>query len=130
MKKRKTKEESLQIAVSTYIKLQYPDVVFTAESSGIRLPIGLAVKTSKQRSKHKQPDMIILEPNMSYHGLVIELKKEGWRLKDGSIPNDEHTRKQRDTLDLLNKKGYYACFASGFDEAITIIDLYMKNMID
>ena len=123
--KKGSDETSLQIAISEYIKLRYKDVVFTAESSGVRVSIGTAKKMKRQRSNHKQPDMIILEPRGDYHGLIIELKKAGIRLKDGSMPNDKHTNAQKVTLDLLRSKGYYTTFAVGFDEARKIIDDYM-----
>ena len=119
-------ETSLQIAVSDYIKLRYKDVVFTGESSGVRVTIGTARRMKRQRSNHKQPDMIILEPRDGYHGLIIELKKQGTRLKDGSMPNDKHTNEQKVTIDLLRSKGYCSTFAVGFDEAKMIIDEYMK----
>jgi len=66
-------EENLQIAISSYLKYQYPDVIFTSESSGIRLTIGQATKAKKQRSKHKLPDMIILYCKFSHtsQGFVL-----------------------------------------------------------
>ena len=123
--KRNSDETSLQIAVSDYIKLRYKGVVFTAESSGLRVPIGTAKKMKRQRSVHKQPDMIILEPRGNYCGLILELKKTGTRLKDGSLPNNEHINEQKKTLKLLSDKGYCASFAVGFDEAQITIDSYM-----
>ena len=128
MGKIKKREEHLQTAVSTYVKLAYPNVVFTAESSGIRVPIGIAVKMKQQRSKHKLPDMIILEPNAYYNGLIIELKREGTRLKNGNMPKTEHITEQQKTLDLLLKKNYYAVFCCGFDEAKKVIDNYMAKL--
>ena len=65
------KEEQLSKSVSRYLKLQYPDVVFTCDSSGIRLTIGQATVLKAQRSTHKIPDMIILKPNAEYHGLIL-----------------------------------------------------------
>ena len=37
------KEQELQIAVSTYIKMQYPNVIFTSESAGINLKFHQAI---------------------------------------------------------------------------------------
>lgn len=127
--KRQKKEESLQIALSTYIKLQYPDVVFTAESSGIRLTMGQAVKAKKCRSEDKQPDMIIMEPRGGYYGLVIELKKEDKSpfLKDGTLSKGEHIQEQERTLAKLRKKGYHAVFGVGIDACIRIVDTYMSK---
>ena len=125
----KKQEERLQTAVSTYLKTQYPNVVFTSESSGIRVSMGVAVQMKRQRSKHKLPDLIILEPKGNFHGLCIELKKNRKEiyLKDGSLSTKKHVQDQKNTLDLLESKGYKAVFGCGFDEAKEIIDNYMNQ---
>jgi len=126
--KRQKLEERLQSAVARYIKVQYPNVVFTSESSGIRVSMGVAVQMKKQRSNHKLPDLIILQPNEKYHGLMLELKKSHSEIfkKDGALRANEHVQAQNDTLKHLSLKGYYAVFACGFDETKKIIDEYLK----
>ena len=119
-------EESLQIAVSRYLKLQYPDVIFTSESSGIRLTIGQSVKAKKCRSEKKLPDVMIFEPRGDYSGLLIELKVKPVALKDGSLSKDKHIQAQNAMLTRLRIKGYCAFFAVGFEVAKTLIDEYMK----
>jgi hypothetical protein len=127
----KRKEESLQIAVSTYLKLNYPDVVFTSESSGIRVSIGTAMKMKKQRCEGKLPDMIVLEPRGQYNGLVMELKTVGQSpfLRNGSLSENAHVREQARMLDRLKHKGYYALFVVGIDQAIRTIEDYLKMPI-
>lgn len=120
-------EEKLQIAVCKYLKLQYPDVIFTAESSGLKLTIGQAVIAKQLRSSKGLPDLMIFQPNKYHHGLFIELKKEGMRLKSGKMPNTKHIIEQGEILTKLFLKGYLACFACGFDEAKNIIDNYLNN---
>lgn len=121
------REESLQIAIAAYIKLQYPDVIFTSESSGLRLTIGQAVKAKKLRSDGKLPDMIILEPNYKYRGLILELKKEGERVikKNGEYATP-HIKEQAKILHRLRDKGYFAEFGVGFDDTRRMIDAYME----
>lgn len=127
---RQSKEESLQIALSKYIKLQYPDVVFTSESSGIRLTIGQAKKAKNMRSNCKLPDLIVLEPKGRYAGMILELKKEGHKvLKKNGEPFAGHVAGQWETINKLRNKGYYATFAIGFDMAKTMVDLYMKELV-
>ena len=128
MRKRKPTEESLQISVSTDLKMQYPSVMFTAESSGIRLTMGQAVKAKKLRSERGLPDMMIFEPRGQYHGLIIELKKEGKSpfLLNGDLSVNKHIQEQAKTISKLNRKGYFACFCTGFDSAKETIDAYMK----
>ena len=125
------KEEQLSKSVSRYLKLQYPDVVFTCDSSGIRLTIGQATALKAQRSVHKIPDMIILKPNAEYHGLILELKSDDSSpyLKDGSLSKGQHIQEQNQTLTALLDIGYYAVFAVGFDNAKEVIDNYMANKL-
>ena len=130
--KRKSKEESLQIAVSKYLRLQYPKVMFTSESSGIRLTMGQAVKAAKQRSGRGLPDMLILKTNSKYAGLLLELKPKSPYKVDGitllghGLKSGEHLREQQDNIDRLRAQGYAACFSVGFDQTKKIIDDYMR----
>lgn len=122
------KEESLQIAICRYLKLQYPEVMFTAESSGIKLTIGQAVKAKKQRNPERGlPDLIILEPNFYFHGLCLELKSKSPYLKNGELSQNKHIQEQNDVMVRLFQKGYDCHFASSFDEAKYFIDLHMNR---
>lgn len=123
----KKSEESLHIAICKYLLLQYPDVIFSSESSGLRLSIGQAVKAKKLRSEAKLPDLMIMEPRGGYHGLLIELKKDPVWLKDGSLSKDKHIQAQAAILDRLKNKGYYAVFGCGLQATMHLIDLYMKR---
>lgn len=123
------KEESIQLAVCRYLRLQYPDVIFACDlSSGMKLTIGQAVKAQKMRSGRGLPDIMILEPRggeLGYAGLMIELKTEKAGNKNGTVKQTDHVREQQAVLDRLEKKGYMAKFAIGFEEAKQIIDFYM-----
>ena len=127
-------EEQIQIQVSDYLILQYPNVIFTFDASGLRLPIGLAVKAKKMRSGRGIPDMLILEPvltpsGMWRHGLFLELKVnlQDVYLKNGELRKDKHINEQSKVLSELNRRGYYATFAFGFNGAKEVIDNYMTN---
>jgi len=119
------KEESLQISVCQYLKLQYPDLIWTSEASGIKMTIGQAVKAKKMRSGNKLPDLWILEPRGIWHGLLIELKAE-YPLNKKGLPKTKHIEDQIQTIYNLNNKGYFACMCFGFDEAKYAIDKYMN----
>jgi hypothetical protein len=124
------REESIQIAVCTYLKLQYPDVIFTCDlSSGMKLTIGQSVKSAKMRSSRGLPDIMILEPRgegeFRYSGLCLELKSEKAGNKNGTVKQTDHVREQQEILNRLEKKGYMARFAIGFSEAQQIIDFYL-----
>ena len=116
-------------AVAEYLKLQYPNVVFTSDASGIRLSIGNAKKMLALKSNHKIPDLIIFSPNGKYNGLIIEIKASDKSpfLKDGSLSKSKHTQEQNKTLDILRYNGYKAVFGVGFQGCKDIIDEYFSN---
>jgi len=117
-------ESDLQIQVANYLRTQYPDIVFHSDfGSGIKLTMGQAVKQKRQNgSRRAWPDMFIAEPNGAYHGLFLELKRDGVKVhkKNGELVADKHIREQAEILDLLQHKGYEARFAIGFDELLVL----------
>ena len=123
-------ESELQVMVADYLRLQYPDILFHSDfGSGIKLTIGQAVKQKRQNGGRRAwPDMVIAEPRGIYHGLYIELKKEGTRLKkkngEWATP---HIAEQAEVLDELKKRYYRAEFAVGFEEAKKLIDGYLRG---
>jgi hypothetical protein len=135
-------EENLQIQVADYLRLQYPNILFHSDyGSGIKLTIGQATIQKRQNGGRRAwLDMFIAHPVSKvvgqkspagysariFHGLFIELKKEGTRLKkkDGSWAS-EHIAEQAETIEQLRKEGYKAEFAVGFEQAKQIIDEYL-----
>lgn len=113
-----------------YIKVNYPEVVFLSDASGLKMTMGQAVKWSRLKSHRGIPDLIILYPSSGYHGLMIELKRTGEKIykKDGSLKTD-HLKEQNEVLKILESIGYVARFAIGFDEARKLVDEYMNKMI-
>ncbi len=135
-------EAELQANVAMYLKLQYPDVMFKPDfGSGIKLsPRQARMQKLQSGGRRGWPDLFIAEPSPrcidgswknEWHGLFLELKKEGTRLKkkNGEWAND-HIAEQYDVLDRLEFRGYKACFAVGFNEAIEIIDDYLGKKED
>lgn len=120
-------EEQTHIAICKYIKLQYPNILFSSESSGLRVTISQAKRLKAMRSCSGLPDIMIFEPRKSYYGLFLEVKKEGSVVfkKDGDIRSDKHLKEQEEILFQLQQKGYFAQFVIGFDEAKSIIDYYL-----
>lgn len=139
--KKGKKEESIQIAICEYLKLSYPNVIFTCDlASGMKLPIWIAAKHKKMRSSRGLPDLFIAHQKKTYgnvfservvhtnHGLFLELKKDGSSpfLKDGSLSKDKHVQEQNKILQQLILQGYKAEFAVGYDHAVEIIDEYLS----
>lgn len=129
--KYKRDEDKLQMALSKYVMLQYPSVVFSSDSSGIKLNQGQAMKLKAMRSQHKHLDMFFAEPKGKYHGLYLELKKidDSPFLKDGSLSTSKHVQEQLEQILIMRKKGYAAYFAVGLDQSKLIVDRYLKTGI-
>lgn len=131
------KESTLQCHVADYLRLQYPKVLFHSDfGSGIKLTPGQSrIQYRQNGGRRGWPDMFIAEPRTvsrmgdkySYAGLFIELKREGTRIlkKDGVSYATTHLKDQAEVLAALNRAGYLAMFAIGFDQAKQIIDEYL-----
>jgi hypothetical protein len=121
-------EESEQLSLCKYIKLQYKDAIFNSDHSGIRVSPGLANKIKSLHSVNGIPDLNIDEARGGFFGLKIELKATGKSpyKKDGSLKKDDHLETQAELLKKLSKKGYLAKFCTGFDEAKELVDFYMN----
>ena len=123
-------EEKIQISLSNYIRMQYPKVIFTFDASGLKLPMGFAVKAKRMRSGRGMPDMMIFAAKWSYHGLFIEIKtkESDVYLKDGTtFKADEHIKEQQAMIERLDELGYFATFGFGFDGCKAIIDWYLRG---
>jgi hypothetical protein len=127
-KKRSKAEENLQLSVCEYIRTKYPTVIFMCDlASGMKMPIWMAARNKKMRSSSGLPDLFIAKENRG-NGLFIELKKEGTKLmkKDGKTPATPHLAAQAEILARLSQEGYCAVFCVGYDEAVFMIDAYLK----
>jgi hypothetical protein len=137
-------EEGVQKQLCHYLKLQYPNVIFKSDTSSGRWEYSRKELYNKLvfQSSKSMPDLFIYEPvqhgSKHYCGLALEIKKEGTSVimkigpRKGMLSTDAHIQEQALMLKTLIKKGYYANFAVGFDEAKKIIDWYfgIKNPVN
>ena len=128
----KAKEDNLQAAVVTYLKLEYK-ALYCASLGGQYQKYNSQQLKSKRTGYMKGfPDLFIYEPRGVYNGLAIELKAKGSSpyKKDGlfkkvySEGGDRHN--QVIWRDNLRARGYKAKFCTGFDEAKEVIDKYFN----
>lgn len=137
------KESTLQCHVADYLRLQYPHVLFHSDyGSGIKLTPGQAAKQKRQNGGRRAwPDLFIAETIIvkkedgtykGLSGLFVELKREGTRIykRDGTLVADQHIREQHALLVELERRGYAARFAVGFDQAKQIIDWYLGGPVE
>ena len=121
-------ESQIHKAVCEYLRLQYPDIIFISDSSGLKTSIGVAKQLKSLRSCRGIPDLIILQPNPPYYGLMIEVKRSRDEVysKNGEIRKSAHIQEQCSILNHLLSVGYYATFGCGLDDCINIIDNYLQ----
>ena len=122
-------EYYVAMAVSQYLKVKYPNVIFRFDQAGYNLSIAQAgMNKAIQMREFKYPDLFIAKPNKRYAGMYLEIKKDGENLykKDGKTYKTDHLLGQRQAMGKLIDAGYFASFAIGFDQAKSIIDNYMK----
>ena len=122
-------EAEVQAQVCRYLKLQYPNVIFASDLSGVRLPYGLANKVAPLKSGRAMPDMTIYKKKYGYGALAIELKSPSARVFYAKThkPADNHIAEQIAVLELLRGEGYCAEMVRGFDKAKFVIDWYLKS---
>lgn len=122
-------EKILHKQICQYLKLAYPSVMFNSDLSGsMRLTIGQAVQIKSLRSGRGYPDIVIYEPKGDYHGLFIELKKEGTNILNKSgQPSTPHITEQQECMIKLAERGYFCAFAVGWDSAKQTIDDYLHQ---
>jgi hypothetical protein len=122
-------EQRLQNQVSTYLKAQYPNVLFMVSPSGIKLTMGQAVSLKKNQNPSKGwPDLFIAQRGSGIcSGLFIELKPEGTVIykKDGTLRKNGHIEEQQKVHEMLHARGYKACFSIGFENTKKLIDWYL-----
>ena len=126
------KEKDTHRLVAQYLHVAYPRIIFASDfAAGLKLPIWLAKRQKELRSGKSYPDMFIAEPRGAYHGLFLELKKEGTQVykRNGAVraSKDDRLQLQHDIIVALNSKGYYASFAIGYENAKLIIDWYLQG---
>ena len=142
----KISEKQLCEHIAVYLQLQYPTVIYRFDlAADLKLTVGQAARHKKLHPKRGYPDLFIAKPMVVYsenskfrtlnnepvelcHGLFLELKKDGTRLKkkNGDWAS-EHIAEQAKTLEKLRKEGYKAEFACGFNEVVKLIDEYLKD---
>jgi len=113
--------------IATYLKAQYPDVLFRFDQAGLNLSKTQAGMNKAIQHSKGFPDLMILEKRAGYGGLFVELKREGARLfKKNGEPATEHIGDQIVWINNLNKKGYATAFGLGFDGVKKLIDNYLN----
>ena len=120
-------ESDIHKQVVEWLKLKHSNLIFISDASGLKLPIGQAVKYRQLQSERGLPDLFIAKPSGKFHGLFIELKTDESQVykKDGGLRASEHIIEQNEVLTRLSVLGYWAEFGFGFNDTIEKIDRYL-----
>src|SRR5690242_7416569 len=108
----KKHEESIQRRVATYLRRWYPDVEFHSDyAAGLKLTENQAKIRKSLNSGRGWPDIFIAYPSRGYHGLFIELKKDGVSIycktgpRKGQLVANEQIQIEAEFLDKMNHLG-------------------------
>jgi len=125
---RQNNEYILCRQISTYLKLQYPKILFHWDLSGLNHSKAQAGMAKAIQYGRGWPDLFIAEARGDYHGLFIEVKADGVNIfqRDGETYATLHYEEQSIMIDNLRKRRYAAFFCKGFDHCKMIIDSYLK----
>tara|TARA_R100000700_G_scaffold14242_1_gene20099 strand:+ start:242 stop:598 length:357 start_codon:yes stop_codon:yes gene_type:complete len=116
------KEYQLQKAVCKYLDLQ--NVLYCGSMGGnYQAHMSVRIRAKKSGYKRGFPDLFIFEiskiDKKLYCGLAIELK----------VGYNKPTNEQRWWRDQLRDRGYKAEICTGIDEALEVINDYLKGLI-
>lgn len=113
-----TKEDKLQHRIISYLKFQYPKVLYTHVPNEGKRSVFERYKFKYLGAKAGVPDLLIFKPNKIYCGLALELK----------IGNNKPTKLQKEWLKDLENNNWLALCLNNYEEIIEIIDKYLKNV--
>ena len=128
---RNNREYQICKNIATYMRLQYPAVIFHFDLAGLNLSRAQAGMMKMIQGGRGWPDLFIAEPRNEYNGLFIEVKVEDTKLTTrGGDHATPHIAEQWECIQNLQGQMYKACFGIGFDECKKIIDAYLLDYID
>jgi hypothetical protein len=108
-----------------------PDM-FIAKSKvltlGCKCNTPLIYSTLKNPHCHRCTDRVGVD-DIVFGGAFIEVKSspDKYLTKKGEIRKSEHIQGQYQTLLNLRREGYFSCFVGGYEEAMDVIDWYMRG---
>lgn len=120
-KKKLDSEWYVHKSVAKYLRNEYPNIRFYSTLDGFNLGNQRSLVSSLQWFEPGVPDLFIFHNNGLYTMLVLELKKDGVKVR-----GDEHTKRQSRWLQYLNEQGASAHFAIGYEQAIELIENYIN----
>jgi len=116
----KTSELYIQIAVVNWLKSNFPEILYCASAGGMRTSLSVAKKMKASGYRRGFPDLGIFHPTNKHNGMFVELKAN---------KKCYATKEQKEWIEALNQRGYYAVCCKGFDETIETITNYLNENV-
>ncbi len=110
------KEDNLLLSVASYLRLQYPNVLFCHIANERKTSVWQGAKLKKLGVRAGMPDILIFQPNKTYSGLALELK----------IKPNKPTKNQLEVLTMLSNNNWNTAVCYSFDEAKNLIDNHLN----
>jgi len=107
-------EENFQKTIARYLDLS--GLLWFHVPNEIKSNVQYGAKRKSLGVKSGVPDVCILEPRGQFNGLFLELK----------VKYNKPSENQIKWIELLKSKGYAAAWTRSLDEAIEVIESYMK----
>ena len=124
----KRRELAIQRALVSTLRNEFPLVedFFNDWAAGAYLTPGQYRSRKELSSGRGWSDLFIPYPSRGYHGLFLEIKKEGTRIyrRDKQLVADEQIRTEAAFLKRQNDRGYFARFGVGMDGCVRILRWY------
>lgn len=125
-------EHELYHRLARWFQEEHPNVIYRFDlAADLKLTMGQARKHKELHPKRGYPDLFIAEPRSCFHGMYIELKADGNSpyKRNGELKSSIHLEEQEEFLMKLQCRGYYSTFATGFEEAKSLIELYLNKKL-
>lgn len=116
-------EESIQIALCDWIKLQYPKhypYIIRIPNEGKRSYFANYLM-KKGGLNAGASDLFIAVPIAPFHGLFLEIKKSNYKITKSNM---KHHDSQMHFINKMHNNGYSAVMCSGLDECISCCTIY------
>ncbi len=111
----RSNELAEQIAVVEYCDLRHIPIVHIPNEGKRSVVMGATMKRAGLRPGF--PDLFVPLSRGRYHGLFIEMKREGGYLSDN----------QREWIHFLCSQGYAVAVCYGFDQTVRMINSYLRK---
>ena len=120
-------EDYIQNAVMNYIESKYKIQAIPCNTESGKTPFE-QLKFKVMGGRTGILDLFVPVAKGGYHGLFLELKKEGAKVfkKNGDVIADKTIKGQYEQILIHRSNGYMAEFGIGLDDSTRIVDEYFN----